>query len=121
MWAAAARGIEPIILSVGAAFAAIGLESKSKPVVALFEDWPKWIRDLDFENDGVTDEQIKKYKRHVGRPSKEEMGAKEEEEHHKDVEKKMREAFEGAEEKDDDEEMEKQMIKDFEDALDEKS
>ena len=35
-WAAAARGIEPIILSFGAAFAAIGLRDQSSHDVQLF-------------------------------------------------------------------------------------
>ena len=36
-WAAAARGIEPIILSVGSAFAAIGLHDKHSQDVQLFD------------------------------------------------------------------------------------
>ena len=36
-WAAAARGIEPIILSVGTAFAAIGLNDKHSHDVQLFD------------------------------------------------------------------------------------
>ena len=35
-WAAAARGIEPIILSFGAAFAAIGLSDKSIQDLQIF-------------------------------------------------------------------------------------
>ena len=37
-WAAAARGIEPIILSFGAAFAALGLSDKSIQDLALFTE-----------------------------------------------------------------------------------
>ena len=36
-WAVAARGIEPIILSFGAAFAAIGLNDKLSHNVQLFD------------------------------------------------------------------------------------
>ena len=36
-WAVAARGIEPIILSFGAAFAAIGLNDKLSHDVQLFD------------------------------------------------------------------------------------
>ena len=36
-WAAAARGLEPIILSFGAAFAAIGLNDKLSHNVQLFD------------------------------------------------------------------------------------
>ena len=36
-WAAAARGIEPIILSFGAAFAALGLNDKLSHDVQLFD------------------------------------------------------------------------------------
>ena len=39
-WAAAARGIEPIILSFGAAFAALGLNDKSSHDLQLFRMGP---------------------------------------------------------------------------------
>ena len=39
MWVAAVRGIEPIVLSVGALITAIGLESKYHSI-AEYYDWP---------------------------------------------------------------------------------
>ena len=42
-WAAAARGIEPIILSFGAAFAVIGLNDKPSHDVQLFNS-SEWLK-----------------------------------------------------------------------------
>ena len=41
-WAAAARGIEPIILSFGAAFAAFGLNDKPSHNIQLFDLTNQW-------------------------------------------------------------------------------
>ena len=46
MLAAAVRGIEPIILSVGAAFAAFsGLDSQSNHGIIHFMDWDDFLKD----------------------------------------------------------------------------
>ena len=42
-WAAAVRGIEPVILSFGAAFAAIGLNDQRSDDVKLFES-KEWFK-----------------------------------------------------------------------------
>ena len=50
-WAAAARGIEPIILSFGAVFAAFGLNDKLSPDKQLFDE-DKWFMD-EFDDTGT--------------------------------------------------------------------
>ena len=50
-WAAAARGIEPIILSFGAAFAALGLKDKSSHDLQLFNK-KVWSKD-EFESEAM--------------------------------------------------------------------
>ena len=50
-WAAAARGIEPIILSFGAAFAALGLNDNSSLDLQLFKR-KVWSKN-EFENENM--------------------------------------------------------------------
>ena len=53
-WAAAARGMEPVILSFGAAFAALGLNDQSSHNVQLF-DVKRWFKNK-FKSDNEASE-----------------------------------------------------------------
>ena len=59
-WAAAARGIEPVILSFGAAFAAFGLNDKSIKDLQLFNS-SIWTGPIDKNNKIMNESKKGKY------------------------------------------------------------
>ena len=74
-WAAAARGMEPVILSFGAAFAALGLKDQSSHDGQLF-DVKGWFKNK-FESE---DEASEYYKKGLFKSEKKEDKAKEKKE-----------------------------------------
>ena len=64
-WAAAARGLEPIILSFGAAFASLGLKDQHNHDTQPFDVKEWFIMKKEFESEKVADEDkaiVDKYK-----------------------------------------------------------